>query len=109
MWRSIDAAWVHHLAYALIIVTEAAVGLLCLFGAWQLWQARFAYAEEFAVAKKWATVGLVLGILLWFTGFMTVGAEWFVMWQSDTWNGQQAAFRFVVVIFATLLFLHQKD
>lgn len=109
MWRAIEAAWVHHLAYGLIIFTEAIVGLMCLFGAWRLWEARYAYPEEFVLAKKWATLGLVLGILLWFTGFMTIGAEWFVMWQSDIWNGQQPAFRFVVVIFATLIFLHQKD
>lgn len=39
--------------------------------------------------------GLTLGFTLWFAGFMIVGAEWFQMWQSTTWNGQQAAFRFI--------------
>jgi predicted small integral membrane protein len=25
--------------------------------------------------------------------FLSVGAEWFLMWQSKLWNGQDAAFR----------------
>jgi predicted small integral membrane protein len=29
--------------------------------------------------------------------FLSVGAEWFLMWQSKTWNGQDAAFRMFAV------------
>jgi predicted small integral membrane protein len=36
---------------------------------------------------------LTLGCLLWFVAFLTVGGEWFLMWQSRTWNGEEAAFR----------------
>jgi predicted small integral membrane protein len=50
-----------------------------------------------------------LGIILWFSGFITIGGEWFLMWQSDVWNGQQAAFRLVVIIGITLLYLIQPD
>jgi predicted small integral membrane protein len=31
------------------------------------------------------------------------------MWQSQTWNGQEAAFRFYVTILAALIFVNQQD
>jgi predicted small integral membrane protein len=31
--------------------------------------------------------------MLWLLAFTTIGGEWFLMWQSRDWNGQQAAFR----------------
>ena len=109
MWRALEAPWLHHLAYAVIIGAEAATGLCCAVGAWRLWQARHQDAPAFARAKGLASIGLAIGILLWFTGFLTIGAEWFLMWQSPEWNGQQAAFRFVMVLFATLIFLHLPE
>ena len=33
--------------------------------------------------------------LLYFVGFVAIGGEWFSMWQSQVWNGQQAAVRFL--------------
>jgi predicted small integral membrane protein len=36
----------------------------------------------------------------WFVGFMVIGGEWFLMWQSSTWNGQEAAFRFYLTVLA---------
>lgn len=109
MYRSIDAPAVHHIAYAVIIFCEALAGILCAYGAWQLWKARKAEQSEFNKSKALANYGLTLGIVLWFTGFMTVGAEWFLMWQSSTWNGQAAAFKFIVILFLVLFFLNQKE
>ena len=31
------------------------------------------------------------------------------MWQSSTWNGQEAAFRFYMTILAVLIFVTQPD
>ncbi len=31
--------------------------------------------------------------MVWLTGFVVISGEWFQMWQSSQWNGQQAAFR----------------
>jgi hypothetical protein len=42
-------------------------------------------------------------MVLWFSGFITVGGEWFLMWQSEIWNGQEAAFRLVVIFGARFL------
>ena len=43
----------------------------------------------FNAAKQYVVIGVGLGFLLWFTGFMVVGGEWFLMWQSKQWNGQE--------------------
>lgn len=108
-WRAITSPLLHHLAYGLIIAAELATGIICIAGARRLWRHRDAEARLFNAAKDLATIGLTLGFTLWFFGFMTIGGEWFQMWQSETWNGQQAAFRFIVCVGLVLLFLNQKD
>ena len=50
-----------------------------------------------------------LGFLLWQVGFMTIGGEWFGMWQSQQWNGVPSAFRFVMTIIAVLIFVAIPD
>ena len=49
------------------------------------------------------------GVLLWQAGFMTIGGEWFGMWQSKDWNGVPSALRFVMVIAAVLIFVALPD
>jgi predicted small integral membrane protein len=41
--------------------------------------------------------------------FLTVGGEWFLMWQSKTWNGQEVAVRMFTVIGIVLLLLALPD
>jgi predicted small integral membrane protein len=108
-WRAIDSTFIDQAAYALIISLELLTGVLCVFGAFKLWQARSAEADTFNAAKDIAVAGLVCGIALWFFGFLTVGGEWFQMWQSKTWNGQEGAFRFIACIGLILIFLNQRD
>jgi len=108
-WRAITSPTLYQLGYALIIAAELLAGILCILGTRKLWHARKAPAPAFNAAKDVAIAGLVTGFALWFFGFMTVGGEWFQMWQSQTWNGQQAAFRFITCIGIVLLFLNQKD
>jgi predicted small integral membrane protein len=40
---------------------------------------------------------------------LTVGAEWFVMWQSQVWNGQMAATRMFTCVGLVLLILKTPD
>jgi predicted small integral membrane protein len=109
MYRSIINPIAWQVAYALIIAAEAATGVLLLAGAVRLWQAREASGTDFNRAKDYAVAGSALAFLVWFFGFMVVAGEWFAMWESQTWNGQEAAFRFVLVILAVLIFLNQTD
>ena len=108
MWRAIDATSVHHLFYWVIILVELAIAVLCWWGGARLFRAR-KDAQNFNQAKGFAVAGLTLGIILWFTGFITIGGEWFLMWQSDVWNGSQSAFRLIVVLGIALLYLARSD
>jgi len=108
-WRAIGHPALHHAAYWIIIAVELASGALCAVGAWRLWQARAADAHHFNRAKDLAIIGLVSGFALYFFVFLTIGGEWFHMWQSESWNAQPAAFRFLAVIGLVLIFLNQRD
>jgi predicted small integral membrane protein len=66
-------------------------------------------ADAFNRAKTFSVLGLALGFLLWQVGFMSIGGEWFGMWQSQQWNGVPSAFRFVVTIVAVLIFVAMPD
>jgi len=109
MYRAITSEPIHHVAYGLIIAMEALTGLLCAIGAVHMFSNRNAGMTQFRAARLLASLGLTCGIVLWSTGFLAIGAEWFLMWQSAQWNGQEAAFRFAMVLFATLIFIHQAE
>ena len=108
MWRAITSPLIHHVAYICIIAVEAAVAILALLGARALFHAR-GDAAAFEKAKSLSVVALTLGVALWFGGFITVGGEWFVMWQSNTANGTQPAFQFSALLLLVLVFLQQKE
>lgn len=109
MGRAITNPTVQAIGYWMIIAAELGTGILCLAGAVALFRVRRRPAIVFDEAKGLAILGLTLGFVLWFTGFMTVGAEWFLMWQSPTWNGQEAAFRFIVCIGIVLIYVSRSD
>jgi predicted small integral membrane protein len=102
-YRAISSPALHHAAYIAIIITEATIGILCWLGAAALLRKLKSPSVEFNAAKSLSYAGLGLGLLLWQTGFIIIGGEWFSMWQSSTWNGVPAAFRFAVLIGMTLL------
>ncbi|MCG7757391.1 MAG: DUF2165 domain-containing protein [Nitrosomonas sp.] len=108
LWRAIHSPVMHHTVYGLIIGTEIAIAALCWLGGLRLYRS-IQNPVAFNQAKGLAILGLTLGFLLWFTGFMTIGGEWFLMWQSETANGQQAAFRLAMIIAAILIYLGQAD
>jgi predicted small integral membrane protein len=109
LYRAIElpAAWTA--GYWVIIAGEGLTCLLLFAGAVRLLAAVRAPATEFQQRKDIAVLGATVGFLVWFVGFMAVGGEWFLMWQSATWNGQQAAFRFYMSILAVLIFVMQRD
>lgn len=109
MYRSITSPFVWHLGYWLIIVGEGLTCILFLVASWRLWNARHGSAAAFNRAKSGVVVAATMGFLVWYLGFMVIGGEWFAMWQSDTWNGQDAAFKFYMTILAVLIFVNQSD
>lgn len=105
MARAIVSDTLHRAAYAAIIAVELVYGGLCLVGAQRLFVALKGGAADFEAAKSMAVVGLTIGVLLYFLGFMIVGGEWLQMWRSAEWNFQQPAFRFLVILAIVLIFL----
>jgi predicted small integral membrane protein len=105
MWRAINQPAIHTIFYISIIVWEFITAVLCWWCCIMLVRALKLPAKEFIRAKKPGVVALTLGMLMWSTAFLSVGGEWFLMWQSRTWNGQEAAFRMFVELGIVLVYL----
>jgi len=109
MWRAIPSPAFHMVFYISIIAWETATMILLWWGAVRLLRALRLPAAAFNLAKRTAVMALTLSMLMWLVAFLTVGAEWFLMWQSHTWNGQEAAVRTFVVVGLVLLILMQPE
>jgi predicted small integral membrane protein len=105
MWRALRSPLVVHTFYIGIIAWEILTMILCWAGAGRLVRAWRKSVEEFQRAKQLSVIALTLSLLLWLVAFLTVGGEWFLMWQSKIWNGQEAASRMFAVVGIVLLLL----
>lgn len=107
-WRAIDSPFLHHAFFICIISAQALIAALCWAGAFKMLQAR-RYPQLFNQQKSLAIYGLSLGIFLWLVCFLAIAGEWFSMWQSRTYNGQQASFRYLIIFMLAIIFISQKD
>jgi predicted small integral membrane protein len=108
-WRAIVSPQFQKLFYGAIIATESTITVLCIGGAARLLQAISSSGAAFNQAKAMAIHGLTLAFVFWFVGFMVIAGEWFTMWQSVDWNGQQPAFRFIGCVGFVLIYLSSVD
>jgi predicted small integral membrane protein len=108
-WRAITEPVLWHAAYWVIIVGEALTGAAYTVGTFMLIRVLRANGEAFNDAKYFVYLATALGFLVWFFGFMVIGGEWFSMWQSSQWNGQEAAFRFYVAVLGVGIFIALRD
>ena len=109
MWRALPSPAWHLVFYLGIIVWEIASIVLLWWGAANLLRALRLPAAQFNAAKRIPILALTVSLLMWLVAFLSIGAEWFLMWQSHTWNGQEAAFRSFAVMGLVLLFILQPD
>ena len=91
MWRALNSPAWHTMFYLLIIGWEGTTMPLLWWGGIRLTRTLHGPAATFHRAKTLAIAALTLGMLMWLVAFLTVGGEWFLMWQSRQWNGQDAA------------------
>jgi predicted small integral membrane protein len=63
---------------------------------------------QFAAALNVAVIALTTSLLMWFVAFLDVGGEWFLMWQSKMWNGQEEAFRMFSIVGVVFLIVVQR-
>lgn len=109
MWRAIHSPTVHLVFYWTIIIWEFVSTILIWWGAANLLHAMREPSAIFNTQKRTAIVALAVSLLMWIFAFLDVGGEWFMMWQSSIWNGQQQAFRMFAIISLVLLLLVQPD
>jgi predicted small integral membrane protein len=108
LWRRIESDALQHMAYVLIILTEVGIAGLTAVGGLRLLGAR-GDAARFNARKTCAVLGLALGLVLFVGGFLALGGEWFLMWQSEIWNSQEEATMFATIFGIALVLLVQQD
>jgi predicted small integral membrane protein len=64
---------------------------------------------QFAAALNVAVIALTTSLLMWLVAFLDVGGEWFLMWQSQLWNGQEEAFRMFTIVGVVFLVVVQRE
>jgi predicted small integral membrane protein len=92
-WRAIRNVPAQHVFYVLLILWEFSAAGAVILGAVHSAKCIRADGQTFHRSKNGIVIGLTLSMLIWLVAFLTVGGEWFLMWQSPTWNGQAAALR----------------
>ncbi|MCB1503033.1 MAG: DUF2165 domain-containing protein [Bauldia sp.] len=102
-WRAIPDANMQTIAYWAIIGWQTLTAVVLWAGVVRLLGA--IRGPGFAGAQPTAVLGLAMGFLLYAGGFVVVGGEWFAMWQSEEWNGQQTSFGFLTMIGIVLVVL----
>jgi predicted small integral membrane protein len=88
LWRAITNPLAQTVAYDGIIAWEVLCAVVLIAG---------------TVSRPIAVLGLTMVLVLFGVGFIAIGGEWFLMWQSSTWNGIESAFRYFVMAGITLL------
>jgi predicted small integral membrane protein len=109
LWRAIASPGVHLAFFLSIIAWEIATTILLWWSVVRLLRNMRRPAAVFNAAKRIAVMALTISMLMWLVAFLSVGAEWFLMWQSHAWNGQEPAFRMFVVVGLVLLLILQPD
>ncbi|MBV1941907.1 DUF2165 domain-containing protein [Streptomyces sp. BV286] len=100
MWRAVESKGLQDAAYVAIIVWET-IAALVLIRATVQW-----FRHDHVNARRTSTIGLLMLMLLFGAGFLAIGGEWFAMWQSEDWNGLDAAMRVFLMSGVVLLVVH---
>jgi predicted small integral membrane protein len=100
-------AWI---ALTLVLAGELGVAFFGLKGGWDLFQSRNASAEDFHTAKRAGVIAAGLALVVWFGLFMTVGAAFFQMWQTQAGTASmEGAFMYAMASAVTMIFVSLTD
>lgn len=91
MWRAIGSDTLQNIGYVGVIIWETLAAVVIIWAVVRMVKA-FG-TNHWRPAKRLASVGLLMVLFLFGFGFITVGGEYFSMWQSGDWNGLDAAIR----------------
>ena len=109
MWRAIHAPAIHVLFFVSILCWEIVTGVLLWWAGFRLIRNLHSSAATFNAVKKLGVMGLTLSLLMWLSAFLTVGNEWFLMWQSKEWSGKEVAEHMFTIVGILLLYLVMPD
>lgn len=109
MWRAVHSPRVHTAFYVGIIAWESVTMVLCWWAGVRLLKSYREDRVQFAAAVNLAVIALTTSLLMWLVAFLDVGGEWFLMWQSKLWNGQEEAFRMFAVVGVVFLVVVQRE
>ena len=109
MWRAVNSPLAHTVVYISIIVWESVTMLLCWWAGVRLLKSYRADGTQFAAALNVAVIALMTSLLMLLVAFLDVGGEWFLMWQSKIWNGQEEAFRMFTIVGVVFLIVVQGE
>ena len=109
MWRAVNSPLIHTGFYLSIIAWESVTMLLCWWAGLRLLKSYRADRAQFAAALDLAVIALTTSLVMWLVAFLDVGGEWFLMWQSQMWNGQEEAFRMFTVVGLVFLVVVQRE
>ena len=103
MWRAITSPVIQNVAYVALIAWEVATAIVLLVAV-VLWIRE--RGRGYVKARRLSSIGLGMLLLLFFGGFIVAGGEWFQMWTSTAWNGEDPAFRNSVLALLALVVIH---
>ncbi|HTZ60174.1 MAG TPA: DUF2165 domain-containing protein [Acidobacteriaceae bacterium] len=109
MWRAIQSPAVAFAFFVSIVIWEIITGALLWFAGFRLLSNLRSSAGVFNAAKKPGVIALTLSLLMWLTAFLSVGNEWFLMWQSKQWSGESGADHMFAIAGIILLYLANPD
>lgn len=110
MFFAVASPLVHWAALWLVILGEVAIGALAFKGAWDMFAARNDSAERFHAAKRNGVFAAGVALLVWFGFFMTFGAAFFQMWQTEIGAGSmEGAFMYSMASAITMMFVYGTD
>lgn len=104
-YRAITSPILHHRIYWIIITLEVTYTAFCLLGAYHLYRNINASSENFHESKKFAIIGLLIAMFVYYVCLQVVGVEWFNMDESETWNAKDWARHIVDFILPLLIFI----
>lgn len=104
-WRKITSEAIQNIAYVLIIAWEVLTALVLIW-AFVAWVGALRADGGYHRARRLSTLGWTMVLLLFAGGFIVIGGEWFVMWQSSDWNGLDPALQNVIIAGLALILAH---
>ena len=106
MFFAVTSPMLHWAALWLVILGEFAIGYFGIKGAWDMFAARKDNVEQFHAAKSNGVIAAALALFVWFGLFMTFGAAFFQMWQTELGAGSmEGSFMYSMASAITMMFV----